>query len=133
MSARVSATRTPLRFDEHQLESTLARICTLATMMDSRFTLPGSNVRVGLDAVIGLIPVVGDVAGQLVSIYLITQARRLGAPNALIARMIANTMLDAALGCIPVVGDVFDAWFKVNVRNLDLLHRHLERNGLMRR
>lgn len=132
MSASTCAT-TSVRFDERQLAATLARIRAVTALMDSRFALPGTNFRFGLDAIIGLVPVIGDVAGQLVSVYLITEARRIGAPSHLIVRMIANTMLDAALGSIPLAGDVFDALFKTNVRNLALLNEHLERNGLIRR
>lgn len=131
MAAQTTTNRTTLRFEPRELDATLARVRTVATLMDSRFTLPGTNVRVGLDAVLGLVPVVGDMAGQLVSVYLITEARRLGVPNPVLGRMIANTMVDALVGSIPIVGDVFDALFKANVRNLALLVRHLEQSDLV--
>lgn len=132
MPAGTTWSGTPQHFDARQLEATLAHIQALSRLMDSCFTVPGTNIRVGLDGVLGLLPVVGDVAGQLVSVYVITQARRLGAPAPVVARMIANTLADAILGSVPVVGDVFDALFKANMRNLALLNRHLTEAGLLK-
>jgi len=98
--------------------------------MDSQFVLPGTNFRIGLDPLIGLIPVVGDLTSSLVSTYPIWEARRLGAPKRLIARMMANTLFDTAVGLVPVVGDAFDALFRSNMINMALLRRHMERRGL---
>jgi hypothetical protein len=98
--------------------------------MDSQFVLPGTNLRIGLDPLVGLIPVAGDLISGLVSTYLIWEARRLGAPGRLIARMMANTLIDTAVGSVPVVGDAFDALFRSNMKNVALLRRHMERRGL---
>ena len=88
--------------------------------------LPGTSFRFGIDAVLGLVPGVGDAIGAGLSAWLIIEAQRLGAPNILLARMAGNLMLDAAVGAVPLLGDVFDAAFKANLRNMRLLRRHLD-------
>lgn len=114
-------------------EKSVARLETLARLMDSAFMIPGTNVRMGLDGIIGLVPVVGDLLGGLMSTYLIWEARRLGAPKLLIWRMMANTAIDATLGAVPVLGDAFDIMFRANLKNMALLRRHVEKKGLVRR
>jgi hypothetical protein len=111
-------------------EESVARVEALARLMDGVFTLPGTNLRLGLDAIVGLVPVAGDVISGLISSYLIWEARRIGAPRWLVARMMANTLLDTTLGAIPLVGDAFDVMFRANMRNMALLRRHMERRGL---
>ena len=111
-------------------EESVARVEALARLMDGVFTLPGTNLRLGLDASVGLVPVAGDVVSGLISSYLIWEARRIGAPRWLVARMMANTLLDTTLGAIPLVGDAFDVMFRANMRNMALLRRHMERRGL---
>ena len=111
-------------------EELVARVEALARLMDGVFTLPGTNLRLGLDAIVGLVPVAGDVVSGLISSYLIWEARRIGAPRWLVARMMANTLLDTTLGAIPLVGDAFDVMFRANMRNMALLRRHMERRGL---
>ena len=110
--------------------SPLARLEGLARLMDGAFVLPGTNIRLGLDAIIGFVPVAGDMISGIISTYLIWEARQLGAPAWLIARMIANTLLDTAVGAVPVVGDAFDVLFRANMKNMALLRGHLERRGL---
>ena len=111
-------------------EESVARVEALARLMDGAFVLPGTNIRLGLDSIIGLVPVAGDVISGLVSSYLIWEARQLGAPQWLIARMVANTLLDTTIGAIPVVGDAFDIMFRANMKNMALLRRHMEKRGL---
>jgi hypothetical protein len=113
-------------------EQSLARLEALARLMDGFFVLPGTSIRMGLDGIIGLIPVAGDVIAGLVSSYLIWEARQIGAPRWLIARMVANTFLDTAVGAIPVLGDAFDVLFRANMRNMALLRRYMEKRGLTR-
>jgi hypothetical protein len=113
-------------------EESVARLEALARLMDGSFILPGTNIRLGLDAIIGLVPGVGDIISGLISSYLIWEARRLGASKWLIARMSANTLIDTAIGSIPVVGDAFDVMFRANMKNMALLRRHLEQRGLTR-
>lgn len=106
-------------------EDAIARITLLAKLMDSAFFIPGLNRRVGLDAVIGLVPGVGDAISAALASYIIWEARQLGLPGWKIARMIGNVAVDTALGAIPLAGDVFDVFFKANERNLRIIHEHL--------
>lgn len=110
-------------------ERSLLRLEALARLMDSAFAIPGTKIRIGLDGIIGLLPVVGDLLAGAVSTYLIWEARQLGAPKWLLWRMVANTALDTAVGSIPVVGDAFDVIFRANMKNMALLRRHLEKRG----
>jgi len=106
-------------------EDSLARITLLAKLMDSAFVIPGLNRRIGLDAVLGLLPGVGDAISAALASYIIWEARQLGLPRWKIARMVGNVAVDTALGAIPLAGDVFDVFFKANERNLRIIHDHL--------
>ena len=96
-----------------------------ARLLDEAFRIPVIGYRVGLEPLLGLVPVIGDFSGFVLSGYLIVRAARLGLPRDLIVRMVVNALLDASIGSIPVVGDVFDFFWKVNKRNLRILERHL--------
>jgi hypothetical protein len=113
-------------------EQSVARLEALARLMDGAFVVPGTSIRMGLDGIIGLIPVAGDLIAGLVSSYLIWEARQLGAPRWLIARMMANTLIDTAFGAVPVLGDAFDVLFRANMKNMALLRRYMEKRGLTR-
>ncbi len=104
----------------------IARITALTKLLDSAFLIPGLNRRVGLDAVIGLIPGIGDAISTLLASYIIWEARQLGLPRWKIARMMGNVAVDTAIGAIPVAGDAFDLFFKANQRNLRIIHEHLK-------
>ena len=93
--------------------------------MDDRFRIPGTNFRFGLDPILGLIPGVGDGVTAISTIYLIRQAKSLGLPGHLKWKMIGNLLLDMIVGSIPLVGDLFDAGFRANRRNVNLIKRHL--------
>jgi hypothetical protein len=95
-------------------------------MLDSQFRIPGTEIRFGVDAFLGLFPLVGDSASALPAIYLIHRARRLGVPRAILNLMVANLLVDLAVGAVPLLGDFFDIAFKANRRNIALLRRHLE-------
>ena len=112
-------------------QQSLERLEALAKLMDSSFLVPGTNVRMGLDGLIGLVPVVGDLVSGAISSYLIWEARRLGASRWVIGRMAANTLIDTTIGAIPIVGDAFDVMFRTNIRNLALLRKHLARKGVV--
>ncbi|TGD97004.1 DUF4112 domain-containing protein [Methylobacterium nonmethylotrophicum] len=112
-------------------EQVMARLDLLAHVLDSAILLPG-NRRIGLDAIVGLIPVIGDAITTAISSYIVWEARRLGAPRWLLARMAANVAIDGVVGAVPLVGDLFDAAFKANRRNVALLRRHLERSGALK-
>ena len=111
-------------------QQSLERLEALAKLMDSAFLIPGTNIRMGLDAIIGLVPVVGDLVSGAISSYLIWEARRLGASRWVIGRMAANTLIDTTFGVIPILGDAFDVLFRSNMKNLALLRRHLTKKGL---
>ena len=118
------------KLERREVEAALARLNMVARTMDSLFAIPGTRLRLGVDSVIGLVPVAGDMISGIVSSYLIWEARQLGAPRWLIARMIANTLLDTTIGAIPLVGDAFDLMFRANMKNMALLRRHMEKRGL---
>ena len=120
------------RFTDTGPEASLLRLEQLAHLMDTAFVIPGLNKRVGLDALIGLVPVIGDFAGVAIASYIVYEARRLGAPRLLVARMMANVAIDGAVGAVPIAGDLLDAAFKANRRNVRLLRNHMERKGHVR-
>jgi hypothetical protein len=105
----------------------VARLDALASLLDTAFILPGTNVRFGLDALIGLVPGIGDAITTAMSLYIVHEARQLGAPLHLIIRMLANVALDGFVGAVPVVGDAFDVMWRSNRRNMRLLQEWLER------
>lgn len=109
------------------ISARLTRLRVIARLMDSSIGLPGTRFRFGLDSLFGLAPVVGDAAGALVALYIVWEARRLGAPSELVARMMGNVAVDTLSGSIPLVGDLFDAAFKSNTRNIALLEEWLNR------
>ncbi|MGL4395549.1 MAG: DUF4112 domain-containing protein [Hyphomicrobium sp.] len=128
--ARPSAGAAPNIVTDETVNQSIARLDGLARVMDSAVRIPGTDIRMGVDAVIGLVPVVGDAISAAISGYILWEARRLGASRWLIARMAANSTLDAVLGSVPIVGDVFDVAYKANMKNLLLLRRHVEKHGL---
>jgi hypothetical protein len=109
----------------------LERIDRLATLLDTAFIIPGTSVRFGADAVIGLLPGIGDTITTALSAYIVYEAYQLGVPNHVLARMIANVAFDSVTGVVPVAGDVLDVFWRANRRNIRLLREHLERQGEM--
>ncbi|RTL71229.1 MAG: DUF4112 domain-containing protein, partial [Hyphomicrobiales bacterium] len=101
----------------------------LANLMDSAFVIPGTQVRMGLDGLIGLVPVIGDLITTAISSYILVEARRLGASRFTLARMAMNIAVDGVFGAVPVAGDVFDVAFRANRRNVKILREHLERKA----
>jgi Domain of unknown function (DUF4112) len=101
------------------------RLITLTRLMDSAIEVPMLRTTVGLDALLGLVPVAGDLLSAAIGVYLITQARELGASRWLQAKMIRNLVVDAAVGSVPLAGDVFDVYFRAHRRNLKLLQAEL--------
>lgn len=99
----------------------LERLRALQWLFDRAFPIPGTKWRFGVDALFGLIPGLGDVAGALVAVYALRVARNLGAPAVIQVNMLTNIALDALIGMIPVLGDIFDFAFKAQTRNLALL------------
>jgi uncharacterized protein DUF4112 len=105
----------------------ITRITTLARLLDSAFLIPGINRRVGIDAILGLVPGIGDAISAALASYIIWEARQLGIPKWKIARMVGNLAIDTAIGAIPLAGDAFDFVFKANERNLRIVLDHLKR------
>jgi hypothetical protein len=103
----------------------LANVRALARLLDSAVQVPGTRIRFGLDALLGLIPVVGDTIGAAMGTYILLVASRLGVSGPVLARMTLNLGIDALLGAIPLVGDLFDLAWRGNVRNVALLERAL--------
>jgi branched-subunit amino acid ABC-type transport system permease component len=102
------------------------RLARVAWLLDSSIPLPGMKFRIGLDAILGLLPGIGDVLGVVLSSYVVREAARLGAPPALLARMAFNVAVEGVVGLVPFLGDVFDAAWKANQRNVTLLEAHLD-------
>jgi hypothetical protein len=108
-------------------EERVARLDALATLLDTAFVLPGTNVRFGFDALIGLVPGIGDAITTAISLYIVLEARQLGAPAHLILRMLANVVVDGFVGAVPLVGDAFDVLWRANRRNVWLLREWVAR------
>ena len=107
----------------------IERLEWLSRLLDTAILIPGTGIRFGADAVIGLVPGIGDAVTAALSAWIVYEAHRLGAPRHLIARMIANIAVDGLLGAVPLAGDAFDVLFRANRRNMRLLREHLEREG----
>jgi hypothetical protein len=105
---------------------TRARLAQLAWLLDSSIRIPGTRFTVGLDALIGLFPFIGDLIGVLFSSYILSEAARLGAPKIVLTRMAFNVGLEGLVGVVPFAGDAFDAVFKANQRNVKLLNGWLD-------
>ena len=108
----------------------LERLEWLANIMDTAIVLPG-NIRVGADAVIGLLPGIGDAVTTGISLWIVKEAHALGVPKHVLTRMIGNVAVDAFTGVVPVLGDAFDVFWRANRRNVRLLREHFEREGLI--
>lgn len=104
------------------------RIELMEHLLERSFTIPGINRPVGLDALAGLVPVVGDLVTAAMGAWIVWEARNLGMPRWKLFTMGANVAFDAALGAVPVVGDAFDFLFRSNSRNLKIVRRHLDRH-----
>ena len=104
------------------------RLESIAALLDTAFLVPGTNIRFGLDGLIGLVPGIGDTLTTAMSCWLIYEAHQLGAPRQLITRMIGNVALDGFVGSVPLIGDAFDVMWRSNRRNMKLLREWLERN-----
>jgi len=101
------------------------RLHTLSRLLDAAVEVPLLRTRVGLDALLGVVPVAGDLLSAAIGLYLVALARELGASRWLQARMVGNLVFDAALGVVPIAGDLADIYFKAHLRNLRLLQKEL--------
>ena len=127
MRGRVTRLRSLTPPQEKRMEG----LRRLAQLLDNAFLVPGTTYRVGLDPIIGLIPGIGDLISPLFTIGMLLQARELGVPKVVQARMLINVAIDAVVGVVPLFGDLFDFAWKSNAKNLELLelHAYEERAG----
>ncbi|WP_076071956.1 DUF4112 domain-containing protein [Sphingomonas montana] len=105
-----------------------ARVETMEHLLERAFTIPGINRKVGMDALLGLVPVVGDIATAAMGAWIVWEGRNLGLSKWQLARMMGNVGFDTAIGAIPLVGDLFDFAFRSNSRNLAIIRRHLDKH-----
>ncbi len=104
------------------------RVEALEAVLERAVTIPGTRIPLGLDAMLGFVPVVGDVLAGAIGLYLVWEARNLGLSKWAVARMLGNVGIDTAIGAIPLAGDVFDMLYRSNSKNLRILKRHLDRH-----
>lgn len=109
-----------------EIERELDHLNRLARTLDSRFVLPGTSIRFGLDTLIGLVPGIGDTLVAAPSAWIIWRGHRMGIGKRHIARMVANSAADYVIGLVPVIGDLFDVGFKANLRNVAILQEQLD-------
>jgi len=103
------------------------RLRRVARLLDSKFRFPGTRLRFGADALLGLVPGLGDAATAAISLYILAEAARLGVGLPTLMRMAWNVAVDFGLGAVPLLGDVFDLFWKSNLRNVELLEAALEK------
>ncbi|MCM2503728.1 DUF4112 domain-containing protein [Aureimonas altamirensis] len=112
----------------------IRRLAMLARIMDTALRLPGTNIRFGADALMGMVPIVGDAGGALIGLLIVNEARQLGLPKRKLMTMLYNVGVDAAFGAVPVVGDAFDIYYKAHRRNIQIIldHHDLEDDDIRR-
>lgn len=103
----------------------MERLDRLSWWLDSAWRIPGTNIRFGADAAMGLVPGIGDLAGAALGMYVIMEARSMNLPGHVIARMVGNIGLDTVVGAVPIAGSIFDVAYRANRRNMRILRAHL--------
>jgi hypothetical protein len=116
---------------DYAKRAAIERLDKLARLFDTAFLLPGTNVRFGIEAVMRLVPGIGDAAASALSCWLLYEAYRLDVPKPIFARMVTNVAIEGIAGAVPLIGDLFDVGFRANRRNVKLLRDHFEREGLV--
>ncbi len=105
----------------------LTEVEALAWLLDNSIPVPGTGGRrLGIDAIIGLVPIFGDLVSGGLGLFVVWRGSRMGLPRGVVARMLANSAIDFVIGSIPLIGDAFDLWFKANTRNLGIMRRYIE-------
>jgi Domain of unknown function (DUF4112) len=107
-------------------QAALARLDALARLLDTAFIIPGTNVRFGIEAIMRLVPGIGDAAASALSCYLLYEAHRLGVPPGIFARMLLNVAIEGIVGVVPIAGDAFDVAFRANRRNVRILRDYFD-------
>lgn len=108
--------------------SVRARVTAMEKLLERSFVIPGVNMPIGLDALVGLVPVLGEIVTTAMGAYVIWEARNLGLPKWKLARMGLNVLFDTALGAIPLVGDAADVLFRSNTKNLKIILKHIDKH-----
>ena len=107
----------------------LQRTRLVARLLDSAIPVPRTNYRIGLDSIVGLLPVSGDVVTGVIGLYIVAEAGLVGAPRNVLGRMVFNILVDTLIGSVPAIGDLFDAAWKANLKNVELFEEYLESNA----
>tara|TARA_Y100000996_G_scaffold373766_1_gene323486 strand:- start:119 stop:556 length:438 start_codon:yes stop_codon:yes gene_type:complete len=102
-------------------EEKLIRLKRLSERLDDTFTIPGTKYKIGIEALIGAVPIIGDLIGGILASYIMYSGMKMGAPPRIIARMAVNIAIDFAIGSIPIIGDLFDLVWKANKKNVELI------------
>ena len=102
-------------------EEKLIRLKRLSERLDDTFTIPGTKYKIGIEALIGAVPIIGDLIGGILASYIIYSGIKMGAPPRIITRMAVNIAIDFAIGSIPIIGDLFDLVWKANKKNVELI------------
>jgi hypothetical protein len=117
--------------DAWSRRASLERLDGLSRLLDVAFLVPGTNIRFGVEAILRLVPGVGDAAASALSCWVLFEAHRLGVPRVLMVRMIGNVVVEGVAGAVPLAGDLFDIGWRANRRNVRLLREYFEREGLL--
>jgi hypothetical protein len=106
--------------------ATIQKLRRISRVLDNAITIPGTKVSFGLDPILGLLPGGGDTITGGISAYIVVEAARMGLPREVLGQMVGNILLDSFAGTIPILGDLFDVGWKSNVKNIELLEKHLD-------
>jgi hypothetical protein len=112
---------------EEQNEERLLRLKLLSNRLDEIITIPGTKYKIGIDPIIGTIPIIGDLLGSIISIYILYSGSKMGLSSRIIAKMSLNIGFDFVLGLIPIIGDIFDMGWKANKRNVKLIENNINK------
>jgi hypothetical protein len=112
---------------EEQNEEKLLRLKLLSNRLDEIITIPGTKYKIGIDPIIGTIPIIGDLLGSIISIYILYSGSKIGLSSRIIAKMSLNIGFDFVLGLIPIIGDIFDMGWKANKRNVKLIENNINK------
>ena len=119
-----------MNYEEKEiLEEKLTRLRQLSENLDESFTIPGTNIKFGIDALIGLVPGGGDLIGSLFSLYLLRTAIKMKLPKSAIISIMFNIIIDTTIGIVPVIGDIFDIFWKSNKRNMRIIEKNLVKSN----
>jgi hypothetical protein len=110
----------------HPTETQLAQLRQLSHLWDQAIGIPGTKWRIGLESIIGLLPIGGDWIGLVMSSYILFHAVKFNLPRSIMVRMVINILIDAIVGAVPILGDLFDTTWKANTKNVNLLEAHLK-------